>query len=190
MIQKNNSAIKILKNSGIIIYPTETVYGLGADIFNERAVNKLIEIKGRENTKEISIAMLEYQIEEYAEVNELASELIEKYLPGPLTLVLKKKEKVPGWITSTEFVGIRVPETLQIKNILREFGPITSTSANLSGQPAPTTIEEIPGEIKNKVDLILDDGKTKYSGQSTVVKVTDKVEVLRKGVLDIWTQKS
>ncbi len=180
-------AVEILKSGGIIVYPTETIYGLGADIFNEQAVHKVFEIKGREHTRAVSLAVLNEQIEDYAEVNEIAQKLIEKYLPGPLTLVLRKKENVPSWITQTEFVGIRVPKNETAQKILKKFGPITSTSANLSGRQNPIKVAEISDEIKSKVDLILDSGETKYSGPSTVVKVTDKIEILRDGVLKLYS---
>lgn len=183
-------AIKILNEGGVIIYPTETLYGLGSDIFNEWAVQKIFEIKGRSQTKAISIAVLKKDIKKYAEVNEIAHRLIEQYLPGPLTLVLRKKEVVPSWITKTNFVGIRVPENEVAQEILRKFGPITSTSANLSGEQAPTSTHEISEEIKNKVDFVMDFGETKYKGPSTVVKVNDRIEVLRKGVLDLFSNLS
>ena len=182
-------AIKVLKNGGLIVYPTETVYGIGADIFNQEAVNRIYELKGRETTKSLSIAIEKTEIGTYAEVNESVQELIENYLPGPLTLILKKKEKVPDWISPNPYVGIRVPENKTVQRIIQEFGPITSTSANLSGQKEPTNCEDISKQIKNGVDYVLDEGETKYKGPSTVVKVNDKVEILRKGVLDLWTQK-
>ena len=94
-INKIDKAVSMLKKGGVIVYPTETVYGLGADIENEKAVNKIYEIKGREKIKSLSIACLKEDIGKYAEVSDLAKFFIDNFLPGPVTLVLKKKKSVP-----------------------------------------------------------------------------------------------
>ncbi len=182
-----NKAIQILKKSGVIIYPTETVYGLGADINSREAVERIYEIKGREKTKALSIACLKEDIEKYAEVTDLAKFLIANFLPGPLTLVLKKKETVPRWITNSEYVGIRVPDNELVQKLLKKFGSaITSTSANISGKKDCVSAKEIPAKIKEKVDLIIDEGETKYKGPSTVVQVNGKIKILRHGVIEVW----
>ncbi|MFH1425052.1 MAG: L-threonylcarbamoyladenylate synthase [archaeon] len=178
-------AVEVLKSGGVIVYPTETLYGLGADVFNEAAVKKIYELKGRDFNKPLSIAVLKEEVGKYAEVNEKAQELIDKYLPGPLTLVLKKKEIVPAWVTDTEYVGIRVPDEESVLEIIRQVGPIASTSANLSGGEEPVKVEQIPQSILDGVDLVIDGGTTKENGPSTVVKVENGVEVLRRGVLKL-----
>ena len=176
-------AAEIIRRGGVVVYPTETVYGLGADILNEVAVSKVCDLKGRGFKQPLSIAVSKDRIEEYAEVSEKARELIDKYLPGPLTLVLKKKASVPGWISHNEFVGIRVPDHKMAQGLLGKVGAITSTSANLSGCGEAGTVEDISLEITDHVDFVLDGGEAKYKKASTVVRVTDKIEVLRQGGL-------
>ncbi len=164
-----------LKNGGTIIYPTETVYGIGADIFNQQAVAKVFSAKGRDSGKALSIALSDVsEIGKYAYFEgEPQKQFIYKNLPGPFTVILRKKEIVPDWI-SKETIGIRIPEYAGIRRLVKECGPITATSANPSGQPAPTRAEE----IKVQADLLLDGGETRYKKPSQVVDLT-KMEVLR-----------
>ncbi len=184
-----SKAVQILKKGGVIIYPTETVYGLGADINSREAVERIYEIKGREKTKALSIACLKEDIEKYAEVTDLVKFLIDNFLPGPITLVLKKRAAVPNWITSSDYVGIRAPDNKTVLEIVKKFGrAIVTTSANITGQKDCISAKEIPAEIKKKVDLVIDEGETKYKGPSTVVQVNGKIKILRHGVLDIWTK--
>lgn len=164
-----------LKNGGTIIYPTETVYGLGADIFNQQAVAKVCSAKGRDSGKALSITLSDVsEIGKYAYIeNESQRQFIYKNLPGPFTVILKKKEIVPDWI-SKDTVGIRIPECAGVRKLVKKCGPITATSANPSGQPAPTRAEE----IKIQADLLLDGGETRYKKASAVFDLT-KMEVLR-----------
>lgn len=181
-----NRAVLILKKGGIIIYPTETVYGLGADITNKKAVAKIFAIKGREKTKAVSIACAKDSIEKYAYVNELAKFLIENFLPGPLALVLKKKKTIPAWITKSAYVGIRVPENKTAQEIIKKLGrPIVSTSANISGKKDPVSVKQIAPRITHHAKLIIDEGETKYKGPSTVVQINGKIKILRHGVIKI-----
>lgn len=175
---------EILKKGGVVIYPTETVYGLGADIFDEDAVKRVSDIKGWKERRPISIAVKEEDIEKFANVDDNSLELID-LLPGPMTLVLEKKSIVPDWITPTDYIGIRVPESETAMDLVKKSGPITSTSANISGQPAPFCVENIDKKIRKKADYILDDGETKYKSPSTVVKIDEDIEILRDGVLEI-----
>ncbi len=185
-----SNAVEVLKKGGVIIYPTETVYGLGADIKNMKAVERIYEIKGREQTKAVSIACLKEDIEKYAEVSDLARFLIDNFLPGPVTLILKKKSSVKEWITKSDYVGIRVPDNKTVQEILKKFGSaIVTTSANISGKKDYVNAKEIPRGIKKKVDLVIDEGTTKYKGPSTVVQVNGNIKVLRHGVLDVWTKE-
>ena len=182
-----DKAVQILRKGGVIVYPTETVYGLGADIKNKKAIEIIYAIKGREKTKALSIACLKEDIEKYAEVNDLARILIDNFLPGPITLVLKKKRTVSNWITKSKYVGIRVPDNETAQKIIRKFGrAIVSTSANISGRKDPTSTKAVAKSIKKKVDLVIDEGETKYKQSSTVVQVNGKVKVLRHGVIEIW----
>jgi L-threonylcarbamoyladenylate synthase len=185
MVDKLYEAIKVLREGGVIIYPTETVYGLGANIFNEEAVKKVYALKGRKFDKPLSVAMRREDMDKYAVVSDTQLADFELSLPGPITIVAKKKN-VPDWITDTEFVGMRVPEHPDAYDLVSRFGPITSTSANKAGGKSPSTVEEIPKSIRDKVDYIIDSGPTKYKEGSTVIKVTDSIEILREGA---WKKK-
>lgn len=183
---KIEKALEVLRAGGVIVYPTDTVYGLGADIFSHETVDKIYSIKGREETKALSIAVKLEDISLYGEVNETAQELIDKYLPGALTLLLPKSLRVPEWLSKNEFIGIRVPSNEFCKEITEKFGAITSTSANISGEKEAFRVSDISKEVLDKVDLVIDEGETKYKGVSTIVQVAgEEVKVLRKGVLEI-----
>jgi len=173
-------AIRVLREGGVIVYPTETVYGLGADIFNKNAVEKVYKLKGRGFDKPLSIAMRREDVDEFAFVSDTQLIDLEAVLPGPVTIVAKKK-KVPDWITNTDFVGIRVPDHPDAYELVSRFGSITSTSANKAGGKSPIKIEEIPKSILDKVDCVVDAGETHYKQGSTVIKVTDSIEILREG---------
>jgi L-threonylcarbamoyladenylate synthase len=181
-----DTAVRVLKKKGIIIYPTETLYGLGCDISSEKAVNKLKGLKGRDFDKPISILVKKEWIKDYAQVSGKAQEYIDNYLPGALTLVLKKTKKVPTWITNTNYVGIRVSMDETANELLESFGkPITSTSANKSGAHEPTRFVDVSEDIVKWCDYSLNKGKTELAGASTVIKINDGVEMLREGVLYI-----
>jgi len=174
---------KALLEGKVIIYPTETVYGIGAKIDIEKSIRRVFEIKKRKS-KPLSIALYSVsEIKRYAYENKLSKALAEKFLPGPLTLVLRKKKSVPDYVTcNLNEVGIRVPEIDFIREIIRKVGAITSTSANLSGGKSPCTLNEAISQIS--ADIGIDCGKTKYCRESTIIRVhEDKVELLREGVI-------
>src|SRR3972149_11648063 len=138
-------ASDIIKKNGIVIYPTETVYGVGANIFSNAALEKVFAIKGRDKDKPVSVAVSDLQMmEDLVYIGEKEKRFIEMFLPGPVTVVMKKKESVPDMLTSgSELVGIRFPaHTTTIKLIELAGVPITSTSANFSGEAPPRTVDE------------------------------------------------
>jgi L-threonylcarbamoyladenylate synthase len=179
-MDKLYEAIKVLREGGVIVYPTETVYGLGADIFNEEAVKKVYALKGRKFDKPLSVAMRREDMDEFCFVSDTQLIDLEAALPGPVTIVAKKK-KVPDWVTNTDFVGIRVPDHPDAFELVSRFGPITSTSANKAGGKSPRSIEEVPKSILSKVDCVIDAGKTHYEVPSTVIKIDKGIEILREG---------
>ena len=132
--------------------------------------------------KPISIFLNDKEdIEKYAHINDISKRIIDKFLPGPLTIILKKKETIPD-IVSKEYIGIRIPDS----KIIRELAvvPLTATSANLSGEESPTSADEISEELKEKVDLIIDTGTCKYKTPSTIIKIVDdNVELIREGAI-------
>lgn len=165
---------KVVKKGGIIIYPTETVYGIGADIFNKKAVERVCKLKKRKK-KPISIALSSIdEIKKYASLNRKQFEFIKKNLPGPVTVILNKKNTVPNWISEKK-IGIRIPEYKGIRELVKLTGPITSTSANVSGKPAPYRFKD----IKIEVDLKLDGEVTKYKKPSMVIDLTKGEKRLR-----------
>ena len=166
------------KKKGIVVYPTETVYGIGADIFSEEALKKVFKIKKRSHDKPVSVAVSRFEMmHELAYIGEDEKRFIERLLPGPVTVLLRKKEKVPESLTSaSELVGIRYPKhEITLKLIELAGVPITSTSANVSGEPAPKKVKE----IKISADYILDGGECRGE-PSTVVDLVNR-KILRKG---------
>jgi L-threonylcarbamoyladenylate synthase len=171
-------ASDIIKNNGIVVYPTETVYGIGANIFSNIALEKVFKIKKRDKDKPVSVAVSGFgMMDELVHIGKKEKRFIDMFLPGPVTVVLKKREKVPDILTSgSDLVGIRFPAHETTINLIQLAGvPITSTSANISGEAPPKTV----GQIKIAADYILDGGNC--SGEpSTVVDLVNG-KILRKG---------
>jgi L-threonylcarbamoyladenylate synthase len=178
-------AVGVLNSGGVVVYPTETVYGLGVDATNEEAVEKIFKIKERERGKPVSIAVGSVkEAKKYCEWNELAEKIAKKFLPGPLTIILKRKDCLVEELNPDEKVRIRIPDHSFVLKLLKEFGkPITATSANLSGGENPTDVKIAIEQIGDKVDLILDDGECKYKKSSTVIDLSDELKIYRVGVI-------
>jgi len=187
-----DSAVEILKKNELIVYPTDTLYGIGGNPFNEEAIKKIFIIKKRPNVP-ISVAVSNIDmIKNLAELNSAAVRICEKFLPGPVTIVLFKKKNVPTLLTAgSEKIGIRIPDNKIALDIIKRFGPITSTSANLHKGKLPVDIETSKSQLGKKIQLYIDDGRCKYSKPSTVVDVSDgKIKILREGAGVIkWTKK-
>ncbi len=165
-------AVEILKKGGLIAYPTDTIYGLGVDIFNQTAVEKVFALKGRDFNKPLSIAVANFEmIERIAEISKNQRAILKQLLPGPITVLLKKKKEVSNLITAnSELVGIRFPDNQwAIKIIKMAKFPITATSANLSGQRDVFRGQD----IKLKVDFVVQ-GKCRYQKASTVVDLVNQ----------------
>ena len=183
-----STAINALKQGKIIVYPTDTLYGLGADIFNETALRKVFEIKKRPKNLPLSIAVSNFDdANKFAYINHSAKMLIEKLLPGKLTLIVKKKPIISDLITAgLEKVAIRIPDNVIALELLSRFGPITATSANIHGKKTHYIISDIAMQLKS-ADIIyyLDDGA--LSGQpSTIVDVSNrKVKIIREGAIKL-----
>ncbi len=173
-------AAGIIKKGGVVIYPTETVYGIGASIFSEDALNKVFEIKKRDADKPVSVAVSDFvMMDRVADIGEKETVFIRKFLPGPVTVLLRKKRAVPDILTpGTDLVGIRLPGNKTAIRLIELAGvPITSTSANLSGEEPPKSVDE----IRIRADYVLDGGVC--SGEpSTVVDLPNR-RVVRKGAM-------
>lgn len=199
------TAIEILEKGGLVVYPTETCYGIGVDATNQEAVKKLLHYKERPEGKAISIAILNREMaEKYVEVNEIAENLYKNFLPGPVTVISNSKHNVAKGIEAEDgSLGIRMPNYPFTLELIKAFGkPITATSANMSGRKTPYNIEDIlnniPEKKKELIDLIIDVGELPHNPPSTVVDTRlNDVKTLRQGELSfsdkyskIFTTKS
>lgn len=185
-----NQCVETLKQGGLIIFPTETVYGIGANAFDEDAVGRIYEVKHRPDEKPLSIMVSNInEIEKYAIIsNDIERKIIEKYMPGPITIVLKKKPGVFDYISSgKDTIGIRIPDNEIILKILEKSElPIVAPSANISGKPSGVILSEILKDFYGKVDICIDGGKAELSEPSTIVEVVDnKPVILRQGRINI-----
>jgi L-threonylcarbamoyladenylate synthase len=181
-----DEVIAALKAGDMVIYPTDTLYGLGADPFNENSVKKVYMVKNRPFDIPLSIAVSnEKMMESVAVLNDNARKLIRKFLPGPLTVMLTKKPSLPDILTSgSNQIGIRIPDHPFALRLIDKFGPIISTSANLHSHADPVDVSMPQKDLKGLVNLCVDCGKTKYAEPSTIVDVSDgAVEMIRKGVI-------
>lgn len=177
---------KALKNDKLVVFPTETVYGIGANALSNKAVNKIFIAKGRptDNPLIVHVSSKEMIGDVAKDITKLEQKLIDIFMPGPITIILKKKECIPETVTcSLDTVGVRMPENNIARRIMQKANlPIAAPSANISGKPSGTNIEDIKSELNNKVDYIIDGGICKIGLESTVVKVeNDVVNILRPG---------
>jgi len=178
--------VAVLKSGELVVFPTDTLYGIGADPFNENSVKKVFIAKNRPFDMPLSLAVSnEKMMESVAVLNESARKLIRKFLPGPLTVMLTKKPTIPDILTSsTNQVGIRIPDHPLAIRLIDKFGPITATSANLHSHPDPVEASVAIKDLKGHAQICVDCGKTKHSAGSTIVDVSDgAVEIIRKGVI-------
>lgn len=179
---------KILRDGGLVAFPTETVYGLGADALDEKASAKIYAAKGRpsDNPLIVHIADVNALYDLASEVPEKALVLAEKFWPGPLTMILKKQDKVPDSITGgLGTVAIRMPSHPVAAELIRRSGVyIAAPSANTSGRPSPTTAQHVYEDLNGRIDMIIDSGKVDIGLESTIVDLTGEVPtILRPGYI-------
>lgn len=189
-------AARVLGNGGVILYPTDTLYGLGADAFSDEAVEKVYVIKGRDERKPVHCIVADIAMaEKYADLSNDARLLIGRLTPGPLTLVLKKRpEFVQGIAGRIDTIGIRIPKNDFCLALARQFGrPFTATSANKAGEKSKRNVDAILeqlGAAAGEIDLIVDIGPLPEGPPSTVVDMSgEEPVILREGaipVADIW----
>lgn len=174
-IEYIKKAADIIYNGGIVAFPTETVYGLGANALNEDAVDKIFKAKGRPQDNPLIVHVASKNIDKLVkEVPEVAKELIERFWPGPLTIILNKKEIIPNRTSANlESVGIRMPNNeIALKLIELSGCPIAAPSANISGRPSPTDVERCIEDLDGKVDCIIGWKKSDVGVESTIVDCT------------------
>jgi L-threonylcarbamoyladenylate synthase len=175
-------AARVLARGGTAVYPTETVYGIGASVYIPEAVERVFEIKGRARGMPLSVAVASFEmIGQVARIGEEDLTLLRKMLPGPVTVLVEKSPALPDLVTAgSPLVGIRFPDHLMAMDLIGMTGPITSTSANLSGQPPAASIEELDPKIAEKVDIVLDGGRSRFARPSTLVDLGAR-RVIREG---------
>ena len=179
------AAVEAIEHGGVVVYPTETLWGLGASIEDARAVERVFRLKNRPLVEPLSVAVASpRQIPNYAHLTDAGVKLA-KLFPGPLTIVLRKRRSVPDVVTGgLDHVGIRVPDHKDCLQLLGRVGPLTSTSANLHGGPEPRTLNEAKAIFGNHVDFYLDSDSKPAGVASTIVDArSDSVKILRPGAM-------
>lgn len=190
-------AFNTLKSGGLLVYPTETCYGIGADATNQEAVNKLLKYKSKRYGKAISVAVSDQKMAKvYVELSKTAKNIYENYLPGPITVVSRGKHKVVGEVEADDgTLGIRIPDYDLILKIIKKFKkPITATSANMSYRKTPYSIKDILENTSIKqqelIDLVIDAGELPKNDPSTVINTTlNEARILREGDVNLKSPK-
>ena len=187
-ISKLKEAAKSIKSGGIVIFPTETVYGIGTNGFDAQAIKRLYDIKGRNVKNPINLLVSNIEmVKKIAEnISPLEYELMKEFFPGPLTIILKRKSIVPDILTAgLDTVGIRMPSNMIAKSLVKLADtPIAAPSANISGKPSSTNLDDILDDFSSKVDYVIDGGKSNIGIESTIIKVIDDVpHILRPGFI-------
>jgi L-threonylcarbamoyladenylate synthase len=181
-----SNAVAALRGGDVIVFPTETLYGLGADALNFTAVEKVFQLKGRDPNNPFPVlvsdrSMLNLLV---AEISPLAEKLIERFWPGPLTLVLPARENIPPpLVNSTGAIGVRISNQPIASEIVRMLGrPLTATSANPSGQPPAQTLAQARDYFSGKIEIFIDGGAlTSKTGSTVAAVVGNKIKIIRAG---------
>lgn len=180
----------IIKKGGTVAFPTETVYGLGADALNPDAVRKIFKAKGRplDNPLIVHIADIDQLDVIASDIPVSARCLMETFWPGPLTMIFKRKDIVPDVTTcDLDTVAVRMPDNPIALGLIKEAGtPIAAPSANISGRPSPTTAEHVISDLSGRIDAVIDGGAVRVGVESTVLDMTPDIPVLlRPGAVSI-----
>ncbi len=176
-------AVNVMRRGGLVIYPTETCYGIGADATNAQSIKRVYKVKKRPRHKPISILVSDLKmIEKYGKITKEIRFLVKKFLPGPLTIITQTSKSLPG-IPSRKEIGFRISSHPVASELVKKMdSPITTTSANLSGEPPIYKISDIIKKFYGKVELILDSGDLPRKKPSTIIHVK-KRKILREGSL-------
>jgi L-threonylcarbamoyladenylate synthase len=185
---------KLIRSGEIVAFPTETVYGLGASAYDEKAVDKIYAAKGRPSDNPLIVHVCDArQIEDIAYLTDLARTAIAEFMPGPMTIILPKKSVVPYRVSGgLETVGVRMPDSLVALEFIRNAGvPICAPSANISGRPSPTTAKHVFDDLCGKIPAILDGGACRVGVESTIIDLTRSTpRLLRAGGMPLETIES
>ena len=182
-----NEGAQIINEGGLVVFPTETVYGLGANAFDQNAVAKIFKAKGRpgDNPLIVHISSLEQVKDIAVDIPDKFYELAERFMPGPLTIILKKSDKIPYVVTAGgDTVGIRMPKNEWAMALIANSKPLAAPSANRSKHISPTTAQHVYEDLQGQVELILDDGPCGVGIESTVLDLTcETPTILRPGAI-------
>ena len=181
-------AAEVILSGGVVLFPTDTVFGIACNAFDDGAAERIYQIKGRPSKKPLPVLISDYA--DLVELTEtpslLEGRLIKAFWPGALTIVLEKKKDLDYRVFSgLDTVAVRMPDSEVVRALIREAGvPLATTSANLAGRPTGLSLEEIDSEVLDSVDFVLE-SSSKLSGEaSTIVRVVDgRIEILREGAI-------
>ena len=178
------TAKKIIEQGGAIAFPTDTVYGLAVDVFNDIAIRKIFAIKERSMLKALPVLIANMvQLENLvSRLDKNAKILAEAFWPGPLTMILPKAPGLPELLSPYPTIGIRMPDYQFTLDLLETTGPLATTSANISGESNPITAQNVLEQLGGRIDLLLDGGETPGAKPSTVLDITGpEIQILREG---------
>mgnify|MGYP001811936006 FL=1 len=185
--------VDTLRQGGIIVYPTDTIYGLGCDIFNTKGVKRIYQVKQRDPRKPFSFICSDISdVANYCQVSNFAYKILKRHLPGPYTFVLEATRQVPGLLTTKQkTVGIRIPDNPITLAIVRELGhPLITTSANTSGDDPVNDPAEIEERFGKSIDMVVDGGILMGDSSTVISLIDDNIEVLREGSGDTsWIEQ-
>ena len=183
------NVIKVIEDGGVVIFPTDTVYGISANSLDEETIKKLFDLKERNDNKPICVLTSSVdKIKKIAYVRDEEQKIIDQYMPGALTIILDKKDNVSDVLTSNlKTVGVRIPNNEIALRILEKLEyPLATTSANISGKDAAVKKEDLITEFDGRVDIIIDGGITDLKVSSTIVKLdNNEIKILRQGTIKI-----
>lgn len=178
-------SVEIIENGGVIIFPTDTVYGIGCNPYDANAVKKIYEIKSREKIKSLPVLVSSIEIvKQISIIDEFTEKIIKKYWPGPLTLILKLKDKnLKESLNLEDKIAVRIPNSLCTLKLLNKCNLLVGTSANVSGDSSFTDPQECMKNVKN-YDIFVDGGTITSKGESTIIEIeNEKIHVIREGAL-------
>jgi L-threonylcarbamoyladenylate synthase len=182
------AALKILQAGGLVAFPTDTVYGVGALAFDNAAIESIYTAKGRPIEKAIPVLIGDIKdLDKVAvDIPPMALIFARRFWPGPLTCVVPKRDILPPAISATSTVAVRIPDHAEACALLNVAGPMAVTSANISGQPSPSTAQEVYEQLNGRIPLILDGGRTPGGLPSTLVDCTGNTPtILREGPISL-----
>ncbi len=176
--------VDTLRQGGVIVYPTDTIYGLGCDIYNSKGIKRIYQVKQRDARKPFSFICSDISdVSNYCQVSNFAYKILKRHLPGPYTFVLEATRQVPALLTTKQkTVGIRIPDNPITLAIVQELGhPLITTSANTSGDDPVNDPEEIAQRFGKSIDMVVDGGILMGDSSTVISLVDDNIEILREG---------